>query len=325
MTQTRTPLFESEALTEALDLSVLHLIGTALDDKLPLQVSADGIVSVMREPDPPRINKDLDHERKRQRRSATRSRKGTAGRQGTPRGSRTSGATPRLSGDVLRQRYEGQLEEIRVAYPSVRSFPDADGIWLLVKSRILEEVAREATFLIALPCRPGLLPRAWGFWTSKSGNRWIGPRHTNFQDGSVCAFAPEDNVWVEGGNITALIDLYSVWALRHLHLEFFGRWPGKQYALLGADPLAQAYYRSRECRPDELCGCGSETRRYAECCKPYDDKISFSRAATHFMNVFPGGFSTRQPPPAVVRFLDDEADVPRIRDVHLQMRTDASF
>jgi hypothetical protein len=203
------------------------------------------------------------------------------------------------------------------AYPTAQTFADDDGLWLLAKSAIISGLAREATFLVALPYRSGLGPRAWSFWTAAGRPSWIGPRHTNFQDGSICAFAPTDGTWSEGDELTTLLDLYSVWALRHLHLEVFGRWPGKQYGLQGADPRIQAYYRRIECKDGELCGCGSETLRYAECCKPSDLRLNVIELMSLFGRQVEGGFAGRRPPTSVGDFISARSALPRIAEVHL--------
>ncbi len=189
-------------------------------------------------------------------------------------------------------------------------------MWLLAKSSVLPGLDREALFLVALPYRSGPGPRSWAFWTAADQSAWIGPRHTNFGDGSICAFSPDEGAWSEGGDLRTLLDLYTVWALRHLHLEVFGRWPGKQYALYGADPRAQAWYRLREGRDDELCGCGSETRRYAQCCKPADLQMDCIELMKIFQRYVPsGGFSSRCPPPSLVAFIEGRSALPRIMEV----------
>ena len=204
------------------------------------------------------------------------------------------------------------------AYPTLAAFPDKDGLWLLVKSSILPGLTREATFLVALPYRKGAGPRAWGFWTATNRSpMWIGPRHTNFEDGTICAFAPNDGAWTEGGDLRTLLDLYTVWAARRLFLEIFGLWPGKQYALIGSPLALQVHYRLSECRDDELCGCGSETLRYADCCKPGDLKWNRLQLIEHFMRTIPGGFASRKPPRQVVEFIDGRASLPPMVDVHL--------
>jgi hypothetical protein len=192
-------------------------------------------------------------------------------------------------------------------------------MWLLARSSIISGLAGEATILVALPYRSGVGPRAWGFWTAGAETRWIGPRHTNFQDGSICAFSPDEGAWPEGGDLRTLLDLYRVWTLRHLHLEVFGRWPGKQYGLFGVDAGVQAYYRQRECNDDELCGCGSETRRYSECCKPSDLQWDIFQVMPAFLRQTNGGFQSRRPPPSVVGFIEGRSALPKIADVHLQM------
>lgn len=197
---------------------------------------------------------------------------------------------------------------------------DEHGTWLLAESAVLAGLPQAVTFLVALPDTPGAGARAWAFWRRPDGPVWIGPRHTNFQDGSICAFSADDQAWEEGCDLRTLLDLYSVWVLRHLHLAHLGRWPGKQYALLNGHPHLQAYYRLIECRPDELCGCGSESRRYAECCRPWDLKRNFTSLASLFLRHVDGGFSSRRPPDAVTAFLGSSAPLPSMADVHLQLR-----
>ena len=192
-------------------------------------------------------------------------------------------------------------------------------MWLLVTSTVLPGLDREAIFLIALPYISGAVPKAWGFWLANGEFTFIGPRHVNFIDGSICAFAPADGVWAEGGDLRSLIDLYSVWAARHLFLEVFGRWPGKQYALCGASQYAQAHYRLHECKDDEFCGCGSETMRYDECCKPIDQKLDFETRAVEFLRSARGGFTSRRPSTEVVDFIEGRAAIPEIKTVHIQL------
>ena len=302
---------------------MLQQLGAALDEHRPLRVHIHGLVALDQESlttTPAEENGDeRQGERQGKRRSAARSRKRSARRKGPPRGSRQAGAASRISGDVLRATYEGQMTCLAEAYPTLRTFPDDDGMWLLARSSIISGLAREATFLIALRYRSAPGPRAWAFWTAAGRSRWIGPRHTNFQDGSICAFSPDDGAWSDGGDLRTLLDLYSIWTLRHLHLEIFGRWPGKQYGLYGADPLVQTYYRLIECKDDELCGCGSETRRYAECCKPSDLQSDVIQLMSLFLRQIEGGFQSRRPPPSVVGFVEGRSALPRIADVHLQV------
>ncbi len=317
VTQIRTFPSPSESPLASDVRAVLQRIGAALDRHQPLRVYVHGLVAPDQVCPKPMLTQENDDEGKGKRRSATRSRKRPARRARPPCGPREAGASSRIGGDDFRAHYEGQVTRLGEAYPSLQVFPDNDGAWLLAKSSIISGLARKATFLVALPYRSGLGPRAWAFWTAADEtNTWIGSRHTNFQDGSICAFSPHEGAWSEGGDLRTLLDLYSVWTLRHLHLEVFGRWPGRQYALLGSDPKVQAYYRQLECQDDELCGCGSETHRYSECCKPSDLKRDFIEIAALFLRHIEGGFQSRRPPHSIVDFIERRVSLPKIADVH---------
>jgi hypothetical protein len=319
VTQTRTSRGPREVALAPDTRVLLQEVGTALDENRPLRVKTDGLVVVDRES--PTANTTLENgdERQRETRPTARSWERPARREGAARRSRQAGATTRVGGDVLRADYEGQMSRLAVAYPTVRALPDDDGIWLVARSKIISGFLREATFVVALPDRIGPAPRTWAFWDAGAETGWIGPRHTNFQDGSICAFDPTEGAWSEGGDLRTLLDLYSVWSLRHLYLETFGRWPGKQYTIVGADPRLQAYYRQIECKDDELCACGSETWRYAACCKSSDQQQSSVEQMTLFLREIPGGFASRRPPPAVVSFAEGRAAIPKIVDVHSRM------
>lgn len=298
-------------------LAVLRQLGIALDEQQPLRVRNRGLIVLgdqFSTGTPAEENGD-DRQGKGKRGPATRSWERTTPRKGAARGSRKASARPRVVGDVLRAAYEGQVTQLVEAYPTLQTFQDEDGMWFLAKSSIISGLTQEATFLVALPYRSSLGPRSWGFWTAAGQFSWIGPRHTNFEDGSVCAFSPDDGAWSEGDDLRTLLDLYSVWALRHLHLEVLGRWPGKQYSLYGADPALQAYYRRIECKDDELCACGSVTRRYAECCKLSDVQLNLIELMSRFAGI---DFKSRRPPSSIIGFLEGRSDLPRMADVHLQ-------
>lgn len=187
-----------------------------------------------------------------------------------------SGAAPSVERPGIRARYEDELDSVQTAYPGTRIWHDEDGMWLLSESSVVRGLNRAAMFLVAFSWSKAAV-RAWGFWRdSVISVRWIGPRHTNFPDGSICAFDPIDRTWVFGDSIITLLDLYTVWALRHLHLELFDRWPGPQ-------AVFHPYERRVEFHPDESCGCGSD-RTYRQCCAPQDaarrlipDFVSFAR------------------------------------------------
>lgn len=315
--QIRTPSTESESPLTPDARVLLQQIGAALNEHGRLRVFQHGIIAVEDESFSPSPHEEKGNERQRQRRSTAGSRQGSAGRQGPPRGSWPARAVPRI--EELRATYEDQLASVFEAYPSLRTFADEDGMWLLAKSSIIRGLAREATFLTALPNRRNAGPRAWGFWVAEGRFSWLGPRHTNFGDGSICAFSPDEGAWFEGGDVRTLIDLYSVWALRHLYLEVLGRWPGKQYGILGADHRVDAFYRLRENKDEELCCCGSEIKRYVECCKPADRRMNEVELMSIFLRHIPGGFNSRQPPSSILDFVEGRRPAPpRIVDVFPQ-------
>jgi hypothetical protein len=315
VTQIRTVRAQGESPLGPTVRDLLHRVGAALDAHRPLRVRVHGVVAADEECAISMPSKESDNARQGKRGPATRPREGATRRKGPSDRSRSTGASPRVGGDVLRLRYEGQLEGLAKAYPTCRALPEQDGMWLLATSSIIEGLEREATFIVAVPYRSSVLIRGWGFWAGGAQPWWIGPRHTNFGDGSICAFSPHDSVWSEGDDLVRLMDLYSVWAARHLHLEAFGRWPGKQYSF-GVDTRMQAFYRQRECKDDELCGCGSETQRYAECCKPGDQQVDFIEAAGLFLQHVPGGFLSRKPPSAIITYIEGRSELPAIADIY---------
>jgi hypothetical protein len=187
----------------------------------------------------------------------------------------TSRETSSVECTDVRSLYQNELAKIHAAYPGTCVWSSEDGIWLLTESSVVAGLKQAAVFLTAVNCSRAAV-RSWGFWrTSPISVCWIGPRHTNFPDGSVCAFDRDDLTWVYGEPLVDLLDLYTVWALRHLHLNLFRRWPGPQ-------SVPQPYERLSELGADELCGCDSG-KRYGTCCLPLDvgrqvlpDAVSFT-------------------------------------------------
>ena len=320
VTQTRTNRIPSEATLAPGVQAVLLELGAALDRQIPLRVHNHGIVAVAEEFLVSTQAKENGNERQSERRPATRSWERSTRRKGKTGGSRTPRAAPRLSCGDLRKAYEAQVARLADAYPTLQFFADENGMWLLAESLIISDLPRRATFLLALPYTADVGPKAWGYWRTEKGLTWIGPRHTNFQDGSICAFSPTEGAWVEGGDLRTLFDLYSVWALRHLHLEIIGLWPGKQYALNGEDIRVQAYYRLRECKDEELCGCGSEDQKYKNCCKPLDQQFDITHLMAAFLRKIENGFASRRTPAPVREYVEGLSTLPAIVDVHLQLQ-----
>ena len=323
VTQIRTSESEREAPIDDGVLSALRLIGVALDECRTVRVKNRGLVVL---DDEPATTQEVEpaYEQQSQRpaagaRQRAARRKGSPRRQGAAPGSRSPGAGSRLGS--LTSAYERQLRDVGEAYPGSKFLPDEDGLWLFAPSALLEGLERRAIFLIALPDTPEVEPRGWAFWEEQDKLRWIGPKHTNLFDGSVCAYAnANDNMWFPGDDLRTLLDIYSVWAVRHLHLEIFGQWAGRQYALLDKDGRPDPYYRLTQIEPDELCTCSSG-KRYRHCCRPGDLGLGFVAAKTDFERRHGGrGLGDRKPPQEVVIFLSGSASVPKMIETHEFLR-----
>jgi hypothetical protein len=179
------------------------------------------------------------------------------------------------------------------------------GLWLLARSAVLEGLDRHALFLIAVPFDVHSTVQAWGFWDRgcPAFLTWMGPRHTNFPHGSICAMEPGDGSWGNGGSLVSLLDIYTLWALRQFHLEMLQRWPGSQVA-------RWRYERLHETLPDELCSCGSFNKTYAQCCRPSDLQRNCVANAIKFLAETGGGI--RVPPTEVFQFLRRQSSPPPV-------------
>ncbi len=230
----------------------------------------------------------------------------SAGRQG-PQGARAGGSrpsdqAPSILGANAPTRYEDELSGLQKVYPGAQLWRQEQGVWLIVPSALLRGLGQHALFLVGVSFIRQAA-RSWAFWGDHLGAPlWIGPRHTNFPDGSICAFEPSDGTWVYGSSLVQLLDLYTVWALRHLHMQVFGRWPGSQV-------VHHPYERLLEIRKDERCGCGAANKNYADCCR--DGDLARDRIADAVNFVF-WSRGLRRPPEAVLTFMRDRKEPPPI-------------
>lgn len=234
---------------------------------------------------------------KRQKRPETRQGQRSTRRQGKTRGCGETSAAASVISSSIQEKYMGELGKLKEAYPGMKIWEQKDGMWLLCQSALIPNALHSAVFLCAIPFDPRKRVRSWGFWNEST---WIGPRHTNIPDGSICAFEPSDGTWLPGDSIVKLIDIYTLWAVRHMHLQILNRWPGAQVA-------HHAYERLTELKEDELCGCGSLTKKYGECCRPKD--LKRDRVADALRFIFDGG-ADRKPPEDVMRFINEQDTPP---------------
>lgn len=208
--------------------------------------------------------KEIKNVQQRQRRSTARPWAGNAGGQREADGPGQTSATSPLVNTDLHNLYESELTAVQQAYPSTRVWKQSEGLWLLTESILLPGLWQKAVFLTGIPYSRTHVVRSWGFWVGAPllTPMWIGPRHTNFPDGSVCAFEPTDNTWNLGESLVGLLDIYTLWALRQLHLQVFHTWPGRQVAHF-------VHERITEISLGEYCGCGSNVV-YRDCCRAND-------------------------------------------------------
>lgn len=211
--------------------------------------------------------KEHENERQRSSRSPAGARQRAQGREGQA-GSGCS--VPSVSLGNVSAYFRAEFEKVLGAYPDTQVWEQDGGAFLRVPANLLPGLGNPAIFIIAIRFAPSPEIRSWAFWSS---GEWIGPRHTNRPDGSICAFDASNPVWVIGQELYRLVDIYAVWALRHLHLKVIGRWPGRQ--------LAQApFERLEEMRFDELCGCDNgRGMKYQQCCLSSDTKKFISHCA----------------------------------------------
>lgn len=286
---------------------VLREIGRQLDEDIFPCVKKGGIVAPSEAAVPTSIwTEEKNYEKSGQRGPETRTWTRPARWERQANGRKpTSKAAPIVCPD-LQAKYENELTVVHEAYPGTRVWQQAEGLWLMTESGLLPGLWQKALFLTGIPFVRTLTVRTWGFWMGVPLRypTWIGPRHTNFPDGSVCAFEPGDCTWNLGDSILELLDLYTLWALRHLHLQVLGRWPGRQVA-------HHPYERITELREDESCGCGSD-KLYGICCR--EKNLARDRVidAVDF-NLHTGG--VRMPHDEVVSFIREQTGPPRLTDM----------
>jgi hypothetical protein len=283
-------------LTEHL---VQHLskLGQAIDIDRQFQVFDDGVVGIVND----QSEKEDESERQGTRGSATGSRQGSSGPRRTA--SEARARLGRLDPQVVQL---AGLEDLWRAYPT-KIIEGDHGLWIIIKSNPLGHDGPQVTFILAYPYSTEIEPKAWALWKLGDFPKFVGERHCNFPDQSVCAYGPNDNAWERSDGLLPLVDLYSTWIVRQLYLMHFGRWPGRQHGLT-------ALYRRTEFSADEWCGCGSG-KRYGECHLAADALLSDDEARAEHQNVMGSEYGPRKPPKSIMRFARSGfKKVPTFRD-----------
>lgn len=243
-------------------LPILYRIGQDLHQGRYPRVLTGGIVSPA-SPGPPYTAGGVGTDGQEQRKGAegAEAREGAATKR-SPYRSRSTRATP----PVLEQlewpsAAEVTLKEATVAYPQLSWTVASTVIWLSLQVTPITGLSNSALVVGCLA--PRCRPRFWAWWEE---GVWIGPRHTNYGDGSICAYEPSDGTWMEGDGLVLLLDLVVVWVVRHLFLRRYGFWPGEQV-------LHTVYERTRENLPEELCGACVSSKTYRDCHMEDDARV----------------------------------------------------
>jgi hypothetical protein len=232
-------------------------VGAALFEGRKLQASENGLISVRPTSDAT-SEKGNTHESGQEAGSATGS---WERRQGSRRRRSPDPNTP----ERTRKQLSLRLGHLRKHYSDVRTWDgDTNGRWLSISSFPIGQDGPRATFLIAVPTDPQVRISAWGFWRFHQETTWIGHRHTNYPDGTVCAFPIDRTYWREEDTLLPYVDLLSEWSFRHIYYALKGLWPGPQE---GPCP----YYRMRETRLGECCPRCKGLKRYEQCCRTLDE------------------------------------------------------
>jgi hypothetical protein len=287
-------------------LPSLRRVGSALDQGRSIRVLRGGMVVA----EGPHVD---DDERKRDNEtygtqgSAAGSRQRSAGGEGAAGRSRPAGSLLQTGSGDFRNDFEESLPKLQLDYPGTRVWDDEIGLWAVVPSFPLGPDGPQAFLVAGLPYQDMPKRRCWGYWKARRP-RWIGPRHTNFPEASICAFSEDVNAWRPDQGLSQLFDFYSVWLLCQLHLQAFERWPGPQHSI-------NSYYRLNEFREGELCSCDSG-RTYFECHRPQDLLEDPTRAEQEFRASAGIGLADRTVPKGVTRFVESNfAKAPSLIDV----------
>lgn len=169
-----------------------------------------------------------------------------------------------------------RLEELEHWYPSSRIVRRSSSLALMsVDVGVIRSLPYRGRLLLEIPLdNPrGLIPfpgpttpafvpivRVWARW--RDGVRPVGD-HV-YPDASVCAYMPGEWIWGRDP-LHVLLDWYTSWLAKSLHLQFLNRWPGPQHC--------SARVAMRRKMLDEYCRCGGP-KQYGECHYPEDSQRS---------------------------------------------------
>lgn len=255
-------------------LALLRRIGEDLDQHKTLVVYRGGTVMPSTgRPSPNTLGEEVSREPSRltsgtERPAARQGQGSAAGDPAEARPGRSAASVLRESGVAsgIVADIEDATDAQKEGYDQLRVRLGRYGIiWLEGEVWPIQDADFGARIRVAYPVDERLPLRAWAWWTDTL--YWIGPRHTNFGDGSICAYELPDATWTRGKPLVSYLDLVAVWLARHAYLRLTGRWPGRQ-------ALHTAQERLTEHRPGEICGGCESGRPYERCHRPRDARVS---------------------------------------------------
>lgn len=278
-------------------LTVLQRIGEEFDQHHTLRVLRGGVIQ-------PSIGRPSSHplgevsEDEGSRKPAGSERPATGQGQGSAKGNPAGTRPGPSAGQVLRERgvepklvadIEGATDA-QQGYPQLRARLAGLVIWLEGEMEPVPGLGHAARVRISYPSDTTIPVRAWAWW--KKG-KWIGPRHTNYGDGSICAYEVLDRSWTRAMPLVGYIDQVAGWITRHIHLLEFGRWPGHQVLHTARERLIQH-------QPGEICGACKSGRRYEDCHKPADMQLGRMAIDQEYRRHF--GKAVQRPPETELGF-----------------------
>jgi hypothetical protein len=285
-------------------LANVRAVGLALHEGRGIGANKFGEIVILNHDE---IEKEIDNDRRPEkgtRGSATGSRERSQGTQAPADSTRSLGGRRRA-------RYQAEVRELRWQYPGTYFRIDDSGLWIVVPAFPLGTSGPQLIQITAVPDDPNIRILTWAFWISDDRCAWVGHRHTNYPDGSVCAFPPDGGAWKDGDPLVRYVDRICEWSARHIFCWLDGYWPGPQDAIC-------RYYRVGEGRAQELCFCHSG-KTYFECCRPLDLLQSCASDRELFKSNCNGlDIGEQRPPKQLYEYaIGSRQKLPKMRKVHI--------
>ena len=259
------------------DVNEVRAFGTAIKSGRLPPIAGSGLI-VLADQKPLDHNgqgkEDCDHadrqgEGSEEARPSARSRARPSGQAAAP------GSPAHALGDRVSR--ELQLDELSESYADVSVFgSSSSAVWVRVPILVFNTLREPVYLSLEVPREP--TPRTWRYsalvprqavthvfvpdvraWAA-TGSGFRIRSHHEYSDGSICAYMQGE--WVWGVHpLLELVDWYSYWVAKSIHLQLFDEWPGPQHC--------PALMHLRRNAVNECCHCGASTL-WASCHRPSD-------------------------------------------------------